>query len=150
MATFQGSNVVAAPRQRVWEMLQDPQVLGRIIPGLSDVTEDGAGGYRATLNVNRGPINQKFKATVRLTDQQPPESMGLQLEAKNMMGGANVQAQFILTDLGESTRVDWQASPTLSGMIASLGNKVIESKAAEQGAGQGYANRFFELLSKQA
>ncbi len=150
MATFQGSNVVAAPRDRVWAMLQDPKVLERLIPGLSDIIEDGSGQYRATLNVNRGPIKQKFKATVRLGDLQAPESMTLHIEAKNMTGGANIQAKLSLVDLGNSTRVDWQAEPRLSGLLASVGGKVLESKASDTGAGQGYANRFFDLLSKQA
>lgn len=150
MPTFQGSNVVAAPRDRVWAMLQDPQVLARIIPGLDDVSEDGPGQYRATLNVNRGPVKQKFKATVRLSDQKAPESTMLNIEAKNMTGGATVQARLTLTDLGESTRVDWQAEPRLSGLLATVGGKLLESKASEPNAGQGYANRFFNLLSQQA
>lgn len=150
MATFQGSNVVAAPRQRVWDMLQDPSVLASIIPGLSDVASEGPGQYRATMNVNRGPVKQKFKANVRLTDLQAPESMHLHLEARNLTGGASVQASLQLTDLGESTRVDWQATPALSGLLASLGSKVLESKASEPQAGQGYANRFFQRLSELA
>lgn len=131
-------------------MLQDPSVLGRIIPGLSDIAEEGPGQYRATMNVNKGPVKQKFKATVRLSDLAEPESMSLQVEAKNMTGGANVQARLTLTDLGESTRVDWQATPALSGLLASLGGKILESKASEPNAGQGYANRFFNLLTQQA
>lgn len=147
--TFQGSNVVAAPRDHVWEMLQDPKVLARVIPGLTDVVMDQPGQFRAAFSVNVGPIKGKFKAGVRVNNVVPLEQMELQIEAKNITGGATVQAQLTFTDLGGSTRVDWVARPQLSGLLAAAGGKVIESKAREPGAGQGYADRFFNRLSKE-
>ncbi|ULH17658.1 carbon monoxide dehydrogenase subunit G (plasmid) [Deinococcus sp. KNUC1210] len=148
--TFQGSNTVAASRDRVWEMLQDPEVLAQIIPGLSDMVTRQPGQFQATLSVNVGPVKGKFKAGVHLTNLVQPQQMNLQVEARNMTGGVNVEAQLNLTDLGESTRVDWVARPQLSGILAGVGGKLIESKAREPGAGQRYADRFFSRLAQQA
>ncbi|GAA4019007.1 hypothetical protein GCM10022631_35240 [Deinococcus rubellus] len=148
--TFQGSNIVAAPRARVWAMLQDPAVLARVVPGLSDAAQDGEGQMRAVLNVNVGPVKGRFKTIVRVLGAQSPDRMDLEVEGKTITGTALLHTQMIFTDLGESTRVDWVASPRLSGLLAGVGGKLIESKARDAGAGQRYADRFFGRLSQEA
>ncbi|WP_161882186.1 CoxG family protein [Deinococcus alpinitundrae] len=148
--TFQGSNIVAAPRARVWAMLQDPAVLARIVPGLTDAIQDGENQMRAVLNVNVGPVKGRFKTIVRVLEAQPPAQMDLEVEGKTITGTALLHTQMTFTDLGESTRVDWVASPRLSGLLAGVGGKLIESKARDGSAGQRYADRFFGRLSQEA
>jgi uncharacterized protein len=147
---FQGSNVVAAPAERVWMMLQDPVVLGRVIPGLSEIVKTGPGRFIARLAVGVGPIRGKFKITLQFDETQAPEQIGVQVEGRNMSGLAVLDAQLHITDLGEGSRVDWTAVPRLSGLIAGLGNRLIDTKARESGAGQRYADNFFSRLSQEA
>lgn len=147
---FQGSSSVSAPRDRVWEMLQDPQVLVKVVPGLSDAVAEQGGQMRATLSVNMGPVKGKFKTLVRVLNAKPPEYMELEVEGKTITGTALLHTEMTLTDLGETTRIDWVATPKLSGLLAGVGGKLIESKARDAGAGQRYADRFFGRLSQEA
>lgn len=147
---FQGSNVVAAPAERVWMMLQDPVVLSRVIPGLSEIVKTGPGRFIARLAVGVGPIRGKFRVTLQFDETQAPQRIGVQALGRNMTGLAVLDAQLRVTDLGEGSRVDWTAAPRLSGLIASLGNKLIDTKARDSGAGQRYADQFFSRLSQEA
>ncbi|AWN22060.1 hypothetical protein DKM44_01415 [Deinococcus irradiatisoli] len=147
---FQGSNVVAAPREQVWAMLQDPAVLSRVVPGLSQAERRPDGQMSAVLNVGVGPVKGRFNTLVRVLSAQPPEQLNLEVQGKTITGTAILRAEFTLTDLGASTRVDWTAAPSLSGLLAGVGGKLIESKARDAGAGQRYADRFFSRLSQEA
>ena len=151
---FQGRNVVAAPADRVWQMLQDPVVLARVIPGLSDVERVGEGEFRGKLILNAGPVHGTFKTTLNISDESasgtPPDTMRAQVEGRNLTGTARLDVQLTFTDLGEGCRVDWLATPQLSGLLSRLGGGLVERKAAEEGAGQRYGDQFFSRLSQEA
>lgn len=139
-----GSNVIQAPRDRVWALLQDPEVLARCVPGVQEMLPDGPDSYTAILNVAVGPVKGKFKAKVRISNQVPPQSMTLQIEAKAPTGIVNAVGQLVLVDQGESTLVQWSGEPKLMGMIASLAGRLIGGISKSQ------ADVFFGNLEKEA
>ncbi len=147
---FRGSNVVAAPREQVWAMLQDPAVLSRVVPGLSQAERGPDGQLRAVLSVSLGPVKGRFNTVVRVSAARPPEQLNLEVQGKALTGTATLHTQLTLSDLGASTRVDWVAAPSLSGLLAGVGGKLVESKAKDAGAGQRYADHFFARLSQEA
>ncbi|WP_310583580.1 carbon monoxide dehydrogenase subunit G [Deinococcus sp.] len=139
-----GSNVIQAPRDRVWALLQDPEVLARCVPGVQEMLPDGPDSYTAILNVAVGPVKGKFKAKVKISNQVPPQSMTLQIEAKAPTGIVNAVGQLVLVEQGESTLVQWSGEPKLMGMIASLAGRLIGGISKSQ------ADVFFSNLEKEA
>ena len=139
-----GSNVIQAPRDRVWALLQDPDVLARCVPGVQEMLPDGPDSYTAILNVVVGPVKGKFKAKVKISNQVPPQSMTLQIEAKAPTGIVNAVGQLVLVEQGESTLVQWSGEPKLMGMIASLAGRLIGGISKSQ------ADVFFGNLEKEA
>ena len=140
----EGSNVIQAPRARVWALLQDPEVLARCVPGVQEMAPDGPDSYAAMLNVAVGPVKGKFKAKVKLSNQVPPESMTLQVEAKAPTGMVNAVGVLTLVDQGETTLVNWSGEPKLMGMIASLAGRLIGGISKQQ------ADVFFANLELEA
>ncbi|MFC4452552.1 carbon monoxide dehydrogenase subunit G [Deinococcus sonorensis] len=140
----QGTNVIQAPRERVWALLQDPDVLARCVPGVREMVDEGGGTYRAVMDVAVGPVKGAFKAKIRVSDQQPPERMTLGVEAKAPTGMVNAVGTLTLVDQGASTRVDWVGDPKLMGMIASLAGRLIGGISKQQ------ADIFFGNLEKEA
>ena len=139
-----GSNVIQAPRDRVWALLQDPDVLARCVPGVQEMLPDGPDSYTAILNVAVGPVKGKFKAKVKISNQVPPQSMTLQIEAMAPTGIVNAVGQLVLVEQGESTLVQWSGEPKLMGMIASLAGRLIGGISKSQ------ADVFFGNLEKEA
>ena len=139
-----GSNVIQAPRDRVWALLQDPDVLARCVPGVQEMLPDGPDSYTAILNVAVGPVKGKFKAKVKISNQVPPQSMTLQIEAKAPTGIVNAVGQLVLVEQGESTLVQWSGEPKLMGKIASLAGRLIGGISKSQ------ADVFFGNLEKEA
>jgi carbon monoxide dehydrogenase subunit G len=55
---------IAAPRQRVWEALNDPEILRASIPGCQSLDKEADDRFTATVEVKAGPIGARFKGAV--------------------------------------------------------------------------------------
>lgn len=140
-----GSNVIQAPRDRVWALLQDPDVLARCVPGVQEMLPDGEDRYTAIINVAVGPVKGKFKGKVAISERTPPERMTLSIEAKAPTGMVNAVGVLNLVEVDAgTTRVDWSGEPKLMGMIASLAGRLIGGISKQQ------ADVFFGNIEKEA
>ena len=59
-----GEERIAAPRDAVWQALNDPAVLRQCIPGCQSLERDGEDRLRAEIAVKIGPIGARFAGTV--------------------------------------------------------------------------------------
>jgi uncharacterized protein len=88
--------IIPVPRQKVWEALNDPEILRQAIPGCEEITKTSDTEMEARVTVKMGPVKATFKGAVTLSDLDPPNGYRIQGTGKSMMGGAtggaNVQA----------------------------------------------------------
>jgi uncharacterized protein len=144
---LQGECVVHAPRDRVWQLLNDPAVLARITPGVTALIPDGDDRYKATFVVALGPFKSTFNGQVEVADKQPPDAMTLKVEARGSGGGVSAAGRITLRE-DESqpgaTRVSWTGEPRLTGMLATVGGRFV------QGASKSQADQFFASLEREA
>jgi uncharacterized protein len=144
---LQGEYVIHAPRDRVWQLLNDPAVLARITPGVTELIADGDDRYKATFVVALGPFKNSFNGQVEIADKQPPEAMTLKVQARGSGGGVAATGRITLRE-DESqpgaTRVSWTGEPQLSGMLATVGGRLV------QGASKSQAEQFFASLEREA
>ena len=68
-----GEYRIPAPREKVWEALNDPEVLKTCIPGCETLTKDSDTELSATVSTKVGPVSAKFTGKVTLSDINPPE-----------------------------------------------------------------------------
>src|SRR5664279_3845528 len=90
-----GERRIPAPRQTVWEALNDPEVLKASIPGCESLEKLGDDQMRATAAVKVGPISARFSGKVQLSDIDPPNGYRISGEGQGgaagfAKGGANV------------------------------------------------------------
>lgn len=130
-----GSQSVSAPRERVWEALQDPEVLVRTIPGCRQLEETGDGVYTATVHAGVASITGVYTGEVALADQRPPESYTLRAKGQGGPGTIDATARITLHDDGSSgTRVDYEADAVVGGAIAGVGQRVLAGVAKRNAA----------------
>ena len=55
-----GEYTFNGPRDAVWELLQDPEVLKAALPGAKQIEKMGEDEYKAQLQVRVGPVNGVF------------------------------------------------------------------------------------------
>ena len=139
-----GERRIPAPRQAVWDALNDPEVLKASIPGCESLEKLDDDQMKATASIKVGPISARFTGKVQLTDIDPPNGYRIGGEGQGGVagfakGGANVS----LTDDGAGTLLSYQVNAQVGGKLAQLGGRLIDATAKQM------ADAFFDRFSKQ-
>src|ERR1700761_1619834 len=139
-----GERRIPAPRQTVWEALNDTEVLRVSIPGCETLERLDGDQMKATAAVKIGPISARFSGKVQLTDIDPPNSYRIGGEGQGgaagfAKGGANVALQ----DDPDGTLLTYQVNAQVGGKLAQLGARLIDASAKQM------ADQFFDRFSAQ-
>ena len=135
---IEGSVIVAAPRQAVWDALQDPAVLARTLPGCDAFEAVGPDAYRATITAGIASIKGTYLGDVALSDRVAPEQYRLHASGSGAPGTVSADALVTLEEIDGGTRVGYSADAVVGGMIGGVGQRMI-SGVAKRMAGQFFA-----------
>jgi uncharacterized protein len=138
---FTGTQTVAAPIEKVWAFLFDVNNVASCAPGFQslEVLEDEH--WKAVVGVGVGAVKFKFTMDVTRPEMQPPDLMIVKARGKAPGSAVDMQGDMHLTALdGEQTRMDWKATVTVSGTIASVGARLLS------GTVQRLTGQFFDCL----
>lgn len=131
--TMTGSVVLPADRASVWEKLNDPEVLGRCIPGCEKIERTEDNGFRAIARVSIGPIKARFNGRVRLTDIDAPTSYVLSGEGEGGAAGfVKGSAKVRLADVADGTELTYDVEAMIGGKMAQLGGRMVNGIAKRQ------------------
>jgi uncharacterized protein len=137
-----GERRIPAPRQKVWDALNDPEVLKAAIPGCKTLDKESDTDLRATAAVKIGPIAAQFTGKVQLLDLDPPNSYRIAGEGQGGVAGfANGGANVRLSDDGDFTLLQYDVKAQVGGKIAQLGARLIDASAKQM------ADQFFDRFS---
>ncbi len=130
-----GQQRIAAPRQKVWDALNDPRVLKACIPGCESLTQDGDSAFDAIVQAKVGPVRAKFTGRVELTDIRPPESYRISGEGKaGPAGVAKGSADVSLVEEGDGTVLNYVVKADVGGKLAQIGSRLVQSTANKYAA----------------
>ena len=139
-----GERRIPAPRQKVWDALNDPEVLKTAIPGCKTLEKTSATDMKATAVVRIGPISAQFAGKVQLLDLNPPTSYRIAGEGQGGVAGfANGGATVHLSDDGAFTLLQYEVKAQVGGKIAQLGARLIDATAKQM------ADQFFDRFSAE-
>jgi carbon monoxide dehydrogenase subunit G len=140
-----GERRIAAPRQRVWEALNDPEVLRQAIPGCESVSRTGEDSFEAKVSVKLGPMAARFGGKVQLSNINPPLSYTISGEGQGgAMGFAKGGADVALEEDGPgATLLRYTVRAQVGGKMAQLGARLIDSTAKSM------ADQFFDRFAAQ-
>lgn len=126
----EGSHVFEAPRETVYEMLQNPEVLAKIIPGCEQLNRISDTEYNAALEISVGPVKGKFKGKVVLSEQNPFDSYTMAVNGQGMSGFVNGVGKVSLSDHeNATTMMSYLGDAQIGGRIASVGQRLVDSAA---------------------
>jgi len=129
---FSGEYRIAAPRQRVWDALNDPAVLQASIAGCQSLEKTGENSFAAVVTARVGPISASFRGTLELTEIDPPN--GYKLTGRGQGGAAGfarMSATVRLTPDGDATILRYTAEAEIGGKLASVGSRLVQTVATK-------------------
>src|SRR5258708_25263317 len=78
---------IAAPREQVWERLNDPETLKICIPGCQTVERTSDNEFTAKVVAKVGPVKATFNGKVTLSDLNPPAGYTISGEGTGGLAG---------------------------------------------------------------
>jgi hypothetical protein len=137
--TFEG------PRTRVWEILQDPDVLAKALPGTKTLTKVGDDRYQGVMKVSVGPMSAaEFAISVELKDKIEPETFAMVIDGKGAVGFTKGTAMITLEEQpGPVTFMSYTSDVQIGGKIAAVGQRLLES------VGKMMTKQALEALNKE-
>ena len=135
---------IAAGRRRVWDALNDPEVLKAAIPGCESFERSGENQFTARITNRIGPVKASFSFIIEMSDLDPPNSYVLHGKGQGGAAGfANGSARVSLEDDGDHTVLRYELDASVGGKLAQLGGRLIDGAASK------LADQFFSRLSEE-
>ena len=145
-----GEQTLSAPRERVWDLFNNPERLSKLIPGCEKLDILGPDEYAGTINVGIASVKGLYTGKLKLEDKRPPEHYKMIVEGKGKQGFIRGSGTLDLAPgEGKATVVKYSGDVQIGGPLAQVGQRVIES-AAKMIMGQFFAAADAELKAEAA
>ena len=140
-----GSYQINLEKQKVWEALNDPEILQKTIPGCEEFIKKSETEFTATATNKIGPFNASFTGDIELTDLNPPHSYKITGSGNSPVGFANGEATVSLEDEDNGTKLTYTVEANVGGKIAQVGSRLIDMTAKKMA--DIFFGKFSELIS---
>ncbi len=123
---------IAAPVDRVWTLLKDIPKVARCIPRaeITEIVDERT--YRAKVSVKVGPVEVSYRATVAvesIDDATHTATFNVKGDELRGRGGVTAHVVSTATRRDATTHVDLHTDAQISGIVATVGGRLIEGVA---------------------
>jgi uncharacterized protein len=143
-----GERRINAPRQKVWEGLNDPEILKQAIPGCQEIEKLSDTEFTAKVRAKVGPVSANFAGKVTLSDLDPPSGYTISGEGTGGVAGfAKGGAKIRLDEEGGETVLRYEVQAQVGGKLAQIGSRLIDGTARKMA--DDFFNRFAAAVSPE-
>ena len=129
---------INAPMARVYEALNDPEILQQCIPGCEELIKHSDTELEAKVVLKVGPVKARFNGNVVLDTSGAPAAFSLTGQGNGGAAGhAKGGADVTLKEVDGATVLTYVAKAEIGGKLAQLGSRLIQSTAKK------LASKFF-------
>jgi uncharacterized protein len=139
-----GAHPIEAPPDRAYQLLQDPDVLGRCMPGCEGLVRITDDEYAMRMKMALASVSGLFEGKVRIADRNPPAGYRLIVEGTGKIGFLKGDGLLTLSPAGAATNVSYDGDVQVGGTIASVGQRLLDMTARM------LIKRFFEQVNREA
>ena len=125
---LEGEYTFNGPREEVWKLVRDPDVLSTALPGTQSLTKLSDSEYEGTMNIRIGPVSGTFAGKLVVSDEVPPESCTLSVDGKGAPGFGKGVGHVRLVDQGDGTTLlKYEGDLQIGGKLANVGQRMIDT-----------------------
>jgi carbon monoxide dehydrogenase subunit G len=123
-----GEYTFDGPREEVWKILRDPDMLVLALPGTKSLKQVGENEYEGELQIRIGPIVGSFGGKLTVSNERPPENVTLTVEGTGKIGFVKGSGDVVLVDQGDTkTLVKYSGDLQIGGKVASVGQRLFDT-----------------------
>jgi uncharacterized protein len=127
-----GERTFAAPRQAVWDVLNDPASMAQTMPGVESFDVHDAERWTANVKIPLGLGGLKMKIDMDKTEERAPEYAKLNIKGKGVGAMLSMVTSFELGEVGGGTAMKWAADVKIAGPVGSMGQRVLQPIVNQQ------------------
>jgi len=142
-----GSYQINLEKQKVWEALNDPNILKESIPGCEEFNKDSDTKFTATAKNKIGPFNASFTGNIELKDINPPNSYTIVGSGNSPVGFASGEADVKLEENENGTKLIYEVEANVGGKIAQVGSRLIDMTAKKMA--DTFFGKFSDLIAPE-
>ena len=143
-----GSYQINLEKQKVWEALNDPEVLEKAIPGCKEFIKNSDTEFSAKATNKIGPFNASFTGNIELKDLNPPHSYKILGSGNSPVGFASGHAEVKLENENGRTKLIYTVEANVGGKIAQVSSRLIDMAAKKMA--DIFFSKFSELVSNKS
>jgi carbon monoxide dehydrogenase subunit G len=138
-----GKEMIAAPVERVWHSLNDPEFLSRCIPGCRSMQELAPDKYAVHLDLKVASVGGSFQGEVALSDKTAPEQCRIAISGSGTLGHGSGEARFTLQPAENGTFLTYEGAGEIGGLVAGVGQRVL------RGVSKHLIGKFFKSVRSE-
>lgn len=125
-----GEHVFKGPREDVYMMFRDPEVLASALPGTQSLNKIDDQHYEGAMNIRIGPVSGSFSGKLEVADEVAPEKCTLIVEGRGAPGFAKGTGHVVFSEQEDgNTLLNYSGDVQIGGTLASVGQRMIDSVA---------------------
>ena len=127
-----GERTFAAPRQAVWDVLNDPASMAKTMPGVESFDVHDEKRWTANVKIPLGLGGLKMKVDMEKTDERENEMAVMHIKGQGVGAMMNMQTKFELSDTATGTKMHYDAEVKIAGPVGSMGQRVLQPIVNQQ------------------
>jgi len=129
---LEGTRSFAAPRESVWEVLNDPARMAKTMPGVESFEVQDEKRWKANVRIPLGlgvlPLSIGFEKT----EERPIEYAHLRAKGTGVGAILSMETGFHLSEADGGTSMRWEAEVKIAGPVGSMGQRVLQPIVNQQ------------------
>jgi carbon monoxide dehydrogenase subunit G len=128
----EGTREFEAPAQLVWDVLNDPEKMAKLLPGVESFEIQDDRHWKASVKVPLGMGGLNLNLSFEKVEERPIEYAKLSSKGQGVGAIVAMETEFNLTPNGERTSMRWSADVRIAGPIGSMGQRVFQPIVSQQ------------------
>lgn len=140
---IEGTYIIPAARETVWQHLMSPDTLARSLPGCEKLVPNSDGSYHAELNISISAVKGTYQGRVEILDAVVPERFRMKVNGQGRSGFVKGEGLLALSEDGGTTKISYTGDAQVGGVIANVGQRLIHAAAKQM------VTHFFQQFTEQ-
>ena len=129
---LEGTKSLAAPRETVWLVLNSPDQMAKLMPGVESFEVHDDTRWRANVKIPLGLGGLRMSIDFTKLEERLNEFAKLAAKGNGVGAIMNMETSFQLADDGDACQMKWEADVKIAGPVGSMGQRVLQPIVNQQ------------------
>lgn len=143
---FEGEITINADKERIWELISDPELLVQCVPGAKEVNRVSEDKYTGVIERGLAGVSISLDGEVEMTELNPPDNIVAEASGQDTRTNSRMDAtaEMTITETDEGSTLSYYIDMDFTGRLATLGSRIVKRKINSD------INTYFDNLQQMA